>query len=475
MRLFTLCLALFVFSALTAQNLVSYELKASLSPEQIMEVLDNAPPTIENGVDVYKILYVMDDVFGNPDTASGALHVPWPAKDQPGHPLVCDMHGTTDRTWYPSDYLGTSGLYFAGNGFLAIEPDYLGLGNSRGFHPYVHADSEARSGVEMLRAAHQFFQQMGISPGKELFISGYSQGGHSAMAMHRMIQEDLAGEFTVTASSPMSGPYSLSGIMFDRMLDDQDYLPGIAFMPYLVLSYRMVYPDLDMPLSDIFKSWFVNPIQQFYDGQITLSTMATTLGTTLFLTTGKLNPRDMLQPDLLAQLQTDPESHPIYQAIRDNDLLDWVPQAPMRLFHCEADEQVPYANSLLAEEVFTTAGAPEVIAQSKGATLDHGGCFGPANIATLEFFQSVLISSRREVYAEYDLTLFPNPTADRLFLRRADGEAPVAGEVHVFDQSGRLVRRDLLTDGSLSVQDLAPGMFFLRLVEEGAVLRFVKG
>jgi len=475
MRYFLTLCGLLAGFVLSAQNLVSYELKASLSPAEIMQVLDNQPPTIENGVDVYKILYVMDDVFGNPDTASGALHVPWPAKDQPGHPLVCDMHGTTDRTWYPSDYLGTSGLYFAGNGFLAIEPDYLGLGNSRGFHPYVHADSEARSGVEMLRAAHQFFQQMGISPGEELFISGYSQGGHSAMAMHRMIQEDLAGEFTVTASSPMSGPYSLSGIMFDRMLDDQDYLPGIAFMPYLVLSYRMVYTDLNVQLSDIFKSWFVNPIQQFYDGQITLSNMATTLGTTLFLTTGKLNPRDMLQPDLLAELQTDPESHPLYAAIKDNDLLDWVPEAPMRLFYCEADEQVPYTNSLLAEEVFTTNGAPEVFAQSKGATLDHGGCFGPANIATLEFFQSVLLSSRREVYADYNLTLFPNPTMDRLYLRRTSGDWQVAGEVDLFDQSGRLLRRDALRDGSLSVQDLAPGLYFLRLAEQGAVLRFVKG
>jgi hypothetical protein len=475
MRLFTLFLALFVFSTASAQHLVSYELKASLSPAEIMQVLDNAPPTIENGVDVYKILYVMDDVFGNPDTASGALHVPWPAKDQPGHPLVCDMHGTTDRTWYPSDYLGTSGLYFAGNGFLAIEPDYLGLGNSRGFHPYVHADSEARSGVEMLRAAHQFFQQMGISPGEDLFISGYSQGGHSAMAMHRMIQEDLAGEFTVTASSPMSGPYSLSGIMFDRMLDDQDYLPGIAFMPYLVLSYRMVYQDLNVQLSDVFKSWFVNPIQQFYDGQITLSNMATALGTTLFLTTGKLNPRDMLQPDLLAQLQADPESHPLFAAIKDNDLLDWVPEAPMRLFHCEADEQVPYTNSLLAEEVFNANGAPEVIAQSKGATLDHGGCFGPANIATLEFFQSVLISSRRQVYADHDLMLFPNPSVDRLYLRSTIGNTPVEGLVMVYDQSGRILRQDQLREGGLSVQDLAPGLYFLRLVEQGAVLRFVKG
>jgi hypothetical protein len=468
-RIFTLLLALAAAAPAWAQNLVAYELRESMTAAEVDAYLGSSVPNVSNGVDIYNVFYTMDDVQGMLDTASGALYIP-AGTDLASFPLVCDMHGTTDRTWYPSlSPDGGTGIYFGANGFITFEPDYLGLGSSRGFHPYIHADSEARAGVEMLRAVHDILAELNIAPQDELFITGYSQGGHSAMAMHRMIQEDLSDEFTVTASSPMSGPYSISGIMFDRMMDDQNYLPGVVFLPYVVISYQTVYGNIYNDLSDIFKSQYVNPIRNFAQGTSSINNMSTNLFLSLLAFTGGSNPRNMLQDSVVARLQTDPESHPMYQALLDNDLLDWVPQAPMRLFHCEADEQVPYTNSILAEEIFMGEGAPEVIAESRGTTLNHAGCVWPATHATLEFFQGFLVTNTQEVIAESGLEVFPNPASSWLHLRRQDNQAYLDAEVTIFDLNGRLISRLMVPDGLLNVQHLHAGMYVLRIASQEGV------
>lgn len=472
-RFFTLAFLLLISLPGIGQNLVSYSLRASLSVDQLAYEYSAGTPLIR-GVDIYTVLYVMNDVHGFPDTASGALSIPWTDSGEQ-FALVCDMHGTTDRTNVPSSgfFLGPA---LASNGFIVVEPDFLGLGTSRGFHPYIHADSEARSGVEMLRAAREIFVDLGIQPREELFISGYSQGGHASMALHRMIQEELNGEFVVTASAPMSGPYSISEIMFDRMLDDLNYIPGIAFMPYIVLSFQTVYGNIYDNLTDIFKPQYVGPIQNFGNGTIGLSTMTTTLFASLLFNTGNFNPREMLQDSIVGILKTNPYDHPIWDALIDNDLLDWVPQAPMRLYYCEADEQVPYINSLLAEEVFLDGGAYDLMAESRGTTLNHGQCVTPAYIAAVEFFSSFMPTSTDHILAEGELELFPNPTASYVHVRHTQSREYLRGDMTVFDLNGRVVMRDASFQGIAEVGHLSPGMYVIQVFgDKGAsTLRFTR-
>jgi dienelactone hydrolase len=133
---------------------------------------------------------------------------------------------------------GQVGLLFAGLGYVAFLPDYLGLGlTSRGFHPYVHAASEAWAALDMLRAGDQFCQQLQVAVNAQLFITGYSQGGHGAMALHRAIEKDPSNEFTVTAAAPLSGPYSISGVMRNLILTDTVYYDP-AYIPNTALSYQ---------------------------------------------------------------------------------------------------------------------------------------------------------------------------------------------------------------------------------------------
>ena len=46
------------------------------------------------------------------------------------------------------------GLVYAADGYIAVLPDLLGLGEGSGIHPYHHAASSATAVVDMLRAVH---------------------------------------------------------------------------------------------------------------------------------------------------------------------------------------------------------------------------------------------------------------------------------------------------------------------------------
>ena len=84
-------------------------------------------------------------------------------------------------------------------------------------HPYCHAQSESDCGWSFVRAVVESSDELDINLNGKLFISGYSQGGHVAMAMAMndppvSIQDDIE----LTAVAPLSGPYDLSGIQLPR-------------------------------------------------------------------------------------------------------------------------------------------------------------------------------------------------------------------------------------------------------------------
>lgn len=472
--IFTSLALLFCFQ-LIGQNLVSFSLRESRTKEQLNQSIGPNLPPAKYGLDIYKVLYTMYDVHGNLDTVSGALYIPVDNGNQV-YSLICDMHGTTDRTWYPSDYFSSTTAFLTVDGdFITYAPDYLGLGNSRGFHPYMHAESQAMAGIEMHRAVLEVLEVLNIPYDNRLFITGYSQGGHAAMAMHRLIQQNFSEEINVIASSPMSGPYSVKEIMLNRMLEDSPYLPGIVFMPYVVLGYQEVYKNLYSDLSEIFKTTYVGPIQSFRKGEITLQGMATQLAGLLAVFTNSLKPRNMLRDDVLDILLNNPGSHPIYAAIADNDLLNWVPNVPVRLFYCTADEQVPYTNSIKALEYFTEGGANDVKAESKG-NLNHGDCVAPATLATRIFFKSFITTQTNQVLA-HEIKLYPNPITDgKLNLNIEQGSSLDVGScfVNIIDLDGKLKGNFSMTGGSIDVSDLPSGVYFLQIFDMNQNFRNLK-
>jgi hypothetical protein len=88
----------------------------------------------------------------------------------------------------------------------------------------------------------------------ELFLTGYSEGGHVAMATLRAMQ--AAGE-KVTAAAPMSGPYALEA------LGDTIFFGGVdigstEFGPLLVNSYQHAYGNVNTSTLPVFSSTYPN-------------------------------------------------------------------------------------------------------------------------------------------------------------------------------------------------------------------------
>ncbi len=456
-----LCIAVFIVSPSHAQQLLSSEYKGMFTQAQLVAQFGLL---MQNGVRMYKITYTTPDVFGQQDTASGLLIVPI----RPGFtlPLLACHRGTIDGPLdAPSNLAGgyQLGVVFGGLGYVTAMPDLLGIGTSRGFHPYVHRASTASASVDMLRAVKQYAAENALSINDQLFITGYSQGGFSAMAMYKTIQESLSQEFTVTAAAPMSGPYSFSGVMRDAILSDDVYFYP-AYVPNTLLSYNYVYNLYDST-QQYLKEPYAAMAQNFFDGQITLSQLNAMLIQQLTADFGASVPRHMLQDSIVAAVTAQPD-HPVNAALADNDVFDWTPPAPTRLFYCQADDQVPYRNSVVADSVMRLNGAPNLMAVNVNPAADHGACVQPAVINTALFFaplQSITVTtSSAEIPTPVDaVRVSPNPAGD--FFRVE--HAPAGGLLEVFDRSGRRLMAERIGNDvqTIDTRDWPGGMYYLRI------------
>lgn len=459
-----LIFSLFIFfTSTTAQTLISSEFKGSRSLAQMQA---DFGPIMQNGVEMYKVLYETPDIHGNLDTASGLLVIP--IRDEPlQYPLLCYQHGTvSSKTDVPSNLRGGYELatVFGALGYITAAADFLGLGEARGFHPYVHADTEASVGIDIMRAARDFAENNGVGINEQVFITGYSQGGHAAAAVHLEIQENHSAEFDIAASAPMSGPYSISGAMRGIILSEEAY-DYPSYLANTALSYNLAYGLFDS-VEDYFKTPYSVRIQQFFDGQITLSSLNTLLIALLTQEAGAPITKYMLQDSILDAITNQP-MHPINLALAANDVYDWAPEAPTRLIYCMADDQVVFTNSIIADSVMNANGAPDVMAVDVNSDFDHGQCVEPAVINTAIFFaqyQDLLPVATFETIPHDLIHVFPNPVSDVLVIQQDFAKA----QLEVMDVNGKVFLTQSLSSSqeAIDMADLPSGLYILKVTTE---------
>ena len=442
-----------------AQDVISIELKRTRT---LAQVTIDYGPIAENGVELYAITYTTDDVFGERDTASGLLIIPIREGDF-AYPMLCYQHGTVaSRNDVPSNLQGgyQLGEVFSSTGYVVVAPDYLGLGTSRGFHPYVHADSEASAGIDMILAVKKYAEENEISINDQLFISGYSQGGHAAMALQRAIEADPSFGLTVTASAPLSGPYSISEVMKDQILSDTPYFYP-AYVPNTLLSYNYVYGIFDDPISATFKEPYATDIERFYNEEINLTQLNSLLSQKLLSQTGAVIAKRILHDSIITILLEEPE-HPLNVALRDNDLLDWTPQAPTRLVYCRADDQVPFRNSTLADSVLNANGAVDLVSVDINPNFDHGQCVSPANVYAALFFgqyKEITTSSILREESSLKIHVYPNPATSEIFFTHTEPGLKVS----LISMTGNKLFEKDLTDNYIDLDGIAAGVYALRM------------
>ena len=260
---------------------------------------------------------------GEQTNASGALLVPTGACTGPA-PLVAYAKGTDvqkPRTLAnPQD--GETFLLmsaYAAQGYAVVATDYLGFAQSNyPYHPYLHADSEASSVIDSIRAARNAAGPAGLTLSGKVMLTGYSQGGHSSAAAQRNGERDAAAELNIVAGAHLAGPYNLSG-----SFKLTEAIAGYQFfVPYLVTSWQKVYGNIYTDVNAVFKAPYASYIENLLP--------SATLTYTTLVTTGKLpgasgetpdQARDELfQSAFLTDVQTN-NSNALYVTAQKNDLL----------------------------------------------------------------------------------------------------------------------------------------------------------
>jgi len=393
-----------------AQYLVSSTEVLNYSASQVNFILnyhgwDTSPMTL-NGAVMYKITYNTTDVYGEPTIASGALFVPQNSCDT--LPFVSWQHGTQfEKIDVPSNTDEYDvGLLYSGNGYIATLPDYLGMGDNPGHHPYIHWESEATASIDLIRAAREYLNDtLLIWDNNQLFIAGYSQGGHATMAIHKYITvNNLQTEFNVVASAPGSGVFPLYDVQLPGMLDEDSTFYASHFMPYALASYQLVYGNLydnyieyyDPPYDSIIADWLNSGIHNDYEWAELIPD----------------NFYDFMQDSVLDNIKSNP-NHPANVDIRENDLHNWIPQEPVRMLYCGMDSMAFSQNSIMALDTMIALGTLEVQALELDPDADHNGCFIPATIYSLVWFDSLRVDctivSIPSVKKQTGISLCPNP------------------------------------------------------------------
>ena len=464
-HLSTLLFAFFLCTCVCAQTYVSVTEQESLTAAQARGIY---PIPSEYAVVNYKVLYNTIDAKGEPTVASGLLSVP--EARSLSFPMSVYMHGTvTNREAVPSRIGVTERgvpTALASLGYISVAPDYIGLGDNEGFHPYVHAASEASAGYDLILAAQQWMREQEIAFNDQLFLTGYSQGGHAVQALHRAIQDTYDGPgdtLTVTAASHLSGPYSISEVMREATLSEgQPTLPG--YIVYTYISYDNVYGLYDS-LGSAFVQPYLDVIKQYNAEEIDGGEFNQRLSSLLEENDDRLI--DMFQDSIRTQIETNDDNSATIQALRDNDTYDWAPEAPTLLYYCTADEQVPFRNSILADSVMRANGSVTVNLQNGGAR-SHTECAPFALFATLTLFsQYATIEPTTAVGQAIELPKFsisPNPASSGNEIR-LNGLPQGRFHYALYDVSGRaLAQGQLGNEGVIRTStSLQSGLHLLRI------------
>lgn len=293
--------------------------------------------TLKYDVTTYKLEYMSYNSDNEPVKVSGLIAIP--NKNSPS-PILSFQHGTTFvNSDAPSFNLKVSTrhpeILFASLGYIVFSPDYIGYGASEGeTHPYLLKQPSADIVIDMLNAAEQWLDKENIATNKQLFMTGYSQGGYVTMAALEQMKNTGYTDLTLVAAVLGAGPYDLYKTL-DTLLyslnDIPDFLDNFA---QETLEYFLIPKDAEVYFDRTF-------LDRYFDKD------------------------------------------------RQDNVHDWKPTIPLKLFHGEDDETVPIESALSTWSTMTALGADVELIKCSASPADHSPCVIPYLNYTINYFSGL--------------------------------------------------------------------------------------
>ncbi|MGW3120899.1 alpha/beta hydrolase family protein [Streptomyces sp. NPDC001107] len=338
-----------------------------------------ATDPVRYGVQAYRLTYRTVDPYGKPTTATGLLTLPKGGAHRLD--LVSDTHGTmVKRSYAPSaseDFGRIPSYLNASAGRAVAAPDYLGLGEGPGPHPYMDTHSSVTASLDMLRAARTAAERLGRPLTGDVYATGFSQGGQVAMALGKALGRGADAHFRLKALAPISGPYALERqempALFDGRVNDTS---GVLYISYWLVAQNRLHPIYKNP-AEVFRAPYAGRVEGLYDGNHEEDDVIKGLAPTL---------RDLLTPAFRERLR-----HPsggLLDAVRAADhTCDWKPDVPVRLYAGDNDTDVPIGNARTCARTLAGQGT-RVRVVDQGA-VDHFGSFAVSAPQVVRFFDGV--------------------------------------------------------------------------------------
>lgn len=335
--------------------------------------------------------YQSVDMDNNPVTLSELVTFPYgEASDiKPQNMLIACHYVITANKERPSNYgnakmlsdmlvfvshAASKGNLFSFNNSLVVVPDYEGYGSTSDRpHPFLYHELTARQVVDGAIAAREWFESQGgtMADGWQSVVSGYSQGGSVAMAVHKYIEENnLSSTLNFGGTACGGGIYDPLATLNNYIETGKVYSPvGVAFMikgmcdcnPYIRGKYSLsdfcTEKFINSGFADLIDSKLYNTTE-LKDKMVAYS-KSNDAG---YNTSGDYWAIDqILLPEVIDYFKGNVTSankekgDALYKALQMNSLVDgsWIPSHPIFCVNSSVDEIVPFVNYENASKALT--------------------------------------------------------------------------------------------------------------------------
>ncbi|MDR2813348.1 MAG: hypothetical protein LBB79_01645 [Prevotellaceae bacterium] len=331
-----------------------------------------------------RVVYATEYPKGTKINVSGALLIS--KSYNPRFPTVVYNHGTnSNRNSAPSVDIQslTSPDIFLGAavasafGCAVLIPDYIGYGESKDItHPYMHGESLGQAGLDFIRAYREYAAEpsAGLSFNDSIFITGYSEGGYAAVALHKAI-DDLPSEgLKALKTVAGSGAYDLAA--FSKAIVANPDSLGVQMLSSYLWVIGMYKTDLrySKNYEDIFSKADNELLQSIghdlaYARNVTASLPLHEISSQLFT------------PEFISGIRDETDTEFI-RISQQNSLVNFAPKDSLIFVYGDADRWVYPVNSINAYQSMLKKGCKVSI------YVQHGGDHN----TTLSLYVEVLLA-----------------------------------------------------------------------------------
>ena len=290
------------------------------------------------GITAYNIVYQSADPYGQPVMLSAAIVLSDElVQSKQARGFLLYNHFSIFR----ADECPTRGNLtiekkMVRSGLITVSADNYGFGITKQMNQaYCMTDANGQASIDALLAAKKLLEWKGYEWDDNLFVCGYSQGGHTAMSVVKVVAEKYP-DIHITYTFAGGGPYDIPATYHDMVAADIAGQPSTVAS--VLLTYNQYY-NLGIPRSEM----FLEPLLSHIDDWI-LSKQYTRPQIDSLI--GNLTVSQFATPPIM-DLESDLSRRIIEVLDRNNLCKNWTPRGDEKimLFHNTSDISVPPSNT----------------------------------------------------------------------------------------------------------------------------------